>query len=75
MTAMPLKWHEENLVNFKANAERERTALAERQRNLERWDADILFRERQIAEAKRKGKPSYDGERFLGGFQWPPKTI
>lgn len=74
MTAKPIEWHEKTLIAFKDHAERERKRLIELQRDVERQDAEIAFRQRQITEAKKKGKVEYDMDRFLGGFQWPPKT-
>ena len=67
---MSIEWHEATLKTFEENMERERLFIAERQRHIARWIADVAFRKRQIAKAKAMGKTSYDAERFLGGFKY-----
>lgn len=50
-----LKWHKE----------REEQELRIRIDKLERIKLDIQFRERQIAEAERRGLDSFDADRLL----------
>ncbi len=69
MNLQTVAWFEHTLSVSKANAERERIKLTEHQRRLAYWDAENLFRERQIAEAVKRGKATFDADRFLGGFK------
>lgn len=65
MKVYSIEWHEQCLKDSKANLEREKQELANLQNRVNRWIDDVTFYEKQIAEAKRQHKESFDRERFL----------
>lgn len=53
------------LENYKTNLERRTAALKRDAKDIQIIKQDIRLRERQIEEAKKRGKDGFDSERFL----------
>jgi len=65
MTAMTIEWHENNIKNLHRYASEVREKAERDIQESERlWDS-ALFYAKQIDEAKRRGKASFDADRFL----------
>lgn len=60
-----IKWHEQCFTNSDSSLQRKRVDVAGHIIELQRWEERQVFRAKQIAEAKRRGIESYDGERFM----------
>jgi hypothetical protein len=74
MSTFPIKWHEECLTNFVASRDFLQREVDRKTAELARMNQEISFRRMQIETAKAKGKPEFDGDRFMGGFQkWQEK--
>lgn len=61
----PIEWHEECLRNQRDELERAQHRLALAVESERRARADVDLRERQIAEAKRRGMDAFDSEKLL----------
>lgn len=62
---MSVEWHEGCLKNQRETREMDLAALERMCNRIERENRNIEFYERQIAEAKKQGKDSFDMEKFL----------
>lgn len=65
MVVMPIEWHEECAGNQRVSLQR---LHDEMQRSIQRYEDSLKsfeFYAKQISEAKRRGKQSFDSERFL----------
>lgn len=69
MNVHSIAWHEKCLANCKTSLAGQKAQLAYITQRLSNsiasLEADIALTERQIAEAKRRGKTSFDPDRFL----------
>ncbi len=61
---MPVKWHEECLVNMRKSLQRDRDAFERMRARLEREESEVSLYESQVDRAKREGRESFDSERF-----------
>lgn len=62
---MSIEWHEQNLKNRKNYFQNRFNIAAKLVKDLERDHKDNLFYEEQINEAKKKGKTSFDQDKFM----------
>jgi hypothetical protein len=60
-----IEWHKENLKNLGINVQKEELRIEDDKRRLERWKADRIFLQKQIEEAEKQNKTSFDSEKFL----------
>jgi hypothetical protein len=60
-----ISWHENCLKNSKASYDREFIHLENERKRFLKWKEDDLFLQEQIDEAKRRGKDSFDEEKFM----------
>jgi ribosomal protein S21 len=61
---MPLQWHEQCLRNMKSHAERATIDAERAAEYASKLKTEIEQRERQLAEARRRGIDSFDADRF-----------
>jgi ribosomal protein S21 len=61
---MPLQWHEQCLRNMKSHAERATIDAERAAEYASKLKTEIEQRERQLAEARRRGIDSFDPDRF-----------
>jgi hypothetical protein len=61
----PVPWHEECLVNMKNNLSDEQMRLKLHAQRVKTLADKVMFAERQIVEAKRRGLEGFDPDRFL----------
>ena len=65
MTARPIEWHKECLLNWRAAIAEQQRAIDQKTAAIERSQTDAAFLERQIAHAEGKGMSAFDSERLL----------
>lgn len=65
MTAFPIKWHEDGLAATRQILANKSLQLEIVVNEITRLRKQIRFYEEQILEAKKRGKESFDQERFL----------
>lgn len=63
--AMPIEWHETNLVNRKASLEAIQRQIDKLEANKKRCVEEITFLEEQIQTAKKQKKIEFDSEKYL----------
>ena len=61
----PLDWHREGIKNSRAHLDQEQRRLEALVASVARMRDRIEMRERQLAEAERRGLFEYDPDRFL----------
>ncbi len=59
-----IEWHERNLANFNQSLNAKYHEESRIRDEVRRMEDELVFRRHQIAEAKKRGKKSFDGERF-----------
>lgn len=72
MSKQPIAWHEICLTNMKVYHGRLQQEVRNAKTAADRLSREIFHRERQIAEAKRRGKDGFDADRFLAEMK--PQT-
>jgi hypothetical protein len=60
----PIAWHQQNVKNMKSSLPRMREEIEEKRRALSHLETEIGYREIQIDNAIKLGKPDFDEERF-----------
>ena len=65
MSVYPIEWHETTLATRKASLVRKYAELARLNAEIKRDEDEILFRQEQIDEAKRRGLAGFDNEKLL----------
>jgi len=61
----PIKWHEENLKNFIVSLDGYKKQIERLMFTISQMEDEAEFRRLQISTAIKKGKDSFDGDRFL----------
>ena len=73
--AYSIEWHRECLNNFKETLAYNKKELQRLADTVARQEAEVKFRESQIESAVIKKKTEFDGDKFLGGFKYPPPAM
>ena len=69
---MSIEWHREGLLNMKASLAREFGALERQLIRCSSLRDSVELREKQIAEAEKRGLTEFDSERLLVKRSSPP---
>jgi hypothetical protein len=65
MSKMPLAWHGQCVDNAARTLAEKKAAVANQQREIDREEALLEFRKRQLSAAVSRGLDGYDPDRFL----------
>lgn len=65
MSSFPLQWHKDCFANAEANLRNQEAEMSRMQARIEKQRMRLEFYRKQIEEAERRGKASFDSDKFM----------